>query len=189
MGQPKLLLMDDCGLDESLLRLAREAASCPILFVTADLDLCCAADELVLLDAGRIVQRGAPAAVLDRPESLEAARVLGIPNLFQGTIAALDPGRGSSRLEFDGFALNAPYIPGHFRGDRIWIAIRPEDVRVHTAGGFLPVELVRSTRRSRAVRMEFSHGICADVSAAAFAGWKDNKTWQVEIPPQALRIL
>lgn len=189
VGEPKLLLIDDCGIDESLLARIRAAAACPVVLVTADPDLWCAADRLVLLDGGRIVQRGAPLAVLDRPESLEAARLLGIPNLFQGTIAALDPGRGSSRLECDGFSLPGPYIPGHFRGDRVWIAIRPEDVRVHPAGDFIPVQLVRASRRARAVRLEFSHGIFADMGPESFAAQKDNKGWQVEFPSQALRIL
>jgi molybdate transport system ATP-binding protein len=190
IGGPKLLLIDDAGITEPLLGRTRAAAGCPILFTAGDLDLGCAADELILLDAGRIVERGTPAAVLDRPESLAAARLLGIPNLFQGTIAALDPGRGTSRLDFEGFSLSAPYIPGHFRGDRVWVAIRPEEVRIHTEGdGFLRVELVRVMRRARSVRLEFAHRIFADVPPEAFAAWKDNKDWQVEFPPQALRIL
>jgi hypothetical protein len=109
LPEPRLLLADDRGWTETLVRQLRAASACPIVLVTGDLDLCCAAaDNLAILSAGRIVQRGAPRQVLDQPESLEVARLLGIPNLFPGTIAALDPGHNSSRLELERFSLTGP---------------------------------------------------------------------------------
>jgi molybdate transport system ATP-binding protein len=195
LAGPKLLLLDERGVDEPLLRLVREMFAGPILLVTRDLDLCCAAAaHLLLLDAGRIVQAGAPEAVVARPESVEAARLLGIPNIFEGTIAALDPGRNSSRLEFEGFALNGPYIPGHFRGARVSVAVRAENLRVHAGEierqpNAFSATLVRVSPGVRRVRMEFAGGIFADVPRDQFERQKDNKTWQVEFPPEALRVL
>jgi molybdate transport system ATP-binding protein len=195
IAEPKLLLVDERGLDEPFLQQLRAVFAGPILIVTRDLDLCCAAtDELIVIEAGRIVQRGAPRAVLDRPASVEIARMLGIPNLFQGSIAALDPARDSSRLDFGHFALTGPYIPGHFRGDRVWVAVRSEDLHVHSGDlepqpNFISAQLVRVSRRARSVRLEFSGGICADVSRQEFDRQKDNKNWQVEFPPSALRVL
>jgi hypothetical protein len=49
--------------------------------------------------------------------------------------------------------------------------------------------LVRISRRVRDVRLEFSSGIFADVSSAEFDRQKDNQSWQVEFPPEALRVL
>lgn len=195
LASPKLLLVDDRGVDEAALRMVRECFAGPVLLVTSDLDLCCAAaSHLALLDGGRVVRAGAPAEVVDRPESLEAARLLGIPNIFEGTIAALDPGRNSSRLEFEGFALNGPYIPGHFRGARVSVAIRPERLRVHAGEmelqpNAVPATLARVSPGVRTVRMEFAGGIHADVSHEQFSRQKDNKSWQVEFPPEALRVL
>jgi molybdate transport system ATP-binding protein len=195
LASPKLLLLDERGFDEALLRTVREAFPGPVLLVSNDLDLCCAAaDRLILLDAGRIVQSGAPRGVLDRPESVDAARVLGIPNIFECTIAALDPGRNSSRLEFSGFAINGPYIPGHFRGDRVSVAVRPEDLRVHAGeserqANAVAAELVRISRRARTVRMEFAGGVFADVSYEEFEEKKDNKSWQVEFLAEKVRVL
>ena len=195
LASPKLLLLDERGFDEALLRTVREAFPGPVLLVTNDLDLCCAAaDRLILLDAGRTVQSGAPRGVLDRPESVDAARVLGIPNIFECTIAALDPGRNSSRLEFSGFAINGPYIPGHFRGDRVWVAVRSEDLRVHAGEterqpNAVPAALVRVSRRARTVRLEFAGGVFADVGYGEFEEKKDNKSWQVEFPPEKVRVL
>jgi ABC-type sulfate/molybdate transport systems ATPase subunit len=195
IAAPKLLLIDERAFYLPLFQQVRTAFSGPILLVTGDLDLCCAAaDEVIVLAAGRIAQRGAPRAVLDRPASVEIARLLGIPNLFQATIAALDPARDSSRLDFGQFALTGPYLPGHFRGDGIWVAVHPEDLRVHSGDlesqpNFVSAQLVSVSHRARSVRLEFSGGISADVSREEFARQKDNKQWQVEFPPGALRVL
>jgi len=195
LAVPKLLLIDQRAFDVPLLQQVRAAFAGPILLVTGDLDLCCAAaDEAIVLAAGRIAQRGAPRAVLDRPASVEVARLLGIPNLFQATIAALDPARDSSRLDFGPFALAGPYLPGHFRGDRVWVAVHPEDLRVHPGDlesqpHFVSAALIAVSHRTRSVRLEFSGGIFADVSREEFARQKDNKGWQVEFPPGALRVL
>jgi len=192
---PKLLLIDERAFDAPLFQQVRAAFADPILLVTGDLDLCCAAaDDVMVLAAGRIVQRGAPRAVLDRPASVEIARLLGIPNLFQATIAALDPARDSSRLDFGQFALTGPYVPGHFRGDRVWVAVHPEDLRVHSGDpesqpNSVSAPLAGVSHRARSVRLEFSGGISADVSREEFARQKDNKQWQVEFPPDALRVL
>jgi molybdate transport system ATP-binding protein len=195
LAEPRLILLDERTWSESMLAGIRAAASVPILMVSGDLDLCCAAaDTLVILDRGRIVQQGTPRAVLDAPDSIEAARLLGIPNLFEAGIGALDPGRNTSRLEFDGFVLTGPYIPGHFRGDRVWVAVYPGDLRVHP-GDFQPppnsirAALVKVSKRSQSVRLEFEKGIFADLPLAEYARAKDNRSWQVEFPPEALKIL
>jgi molybdate transport system ATP-binding protein len=195
IAAPRLLLLDERGWDESSLALLKGSTPAPVLLVTADLDLCCStASEMLLVEAGRILQRGAPLAVLDRPDSVEAARLLGIPNIFSGAIAALDPGRNTSRIEFERFALVAPYLPGHFRGDRVSVAIHPANLRIHAAGldaepNFIHADLARVSMRARTARLEFAGGIFADVTHAEFARQKDNKGWQVEFPPEALRVL
>jgi molybdate transport system ATP-binding protein len=194
VAEPRLMLLDECGAGEALLCQIREVTQAPILFATADLDLCCAvADQMLLLDAGRILQRGAPREVLDRPASLEAARLLGVPNLFQASIAALDPVRNSSRLEFDHFSLTGPYIPGHLKGDRVWVAAAAESLRLHSGPPQPPntvqVSLVRASCRAHSVLLEFSFGIFVTVSYDEFARRKDNKDWQVEFPTERLRVL
>jgi molybdate transport system ATP-binding protein len=194
VAEPRLLLLDECGAGESLLRQIREITQAPILFATADLDLCCAAaDQLLLLDAGRILQRGASRDVLDRPVSLEAARLVGVPNLFQASVAALDPVRNSSRLEFEHFSLTGPYIPGHLKGDRVWVAAAAESLRLSSGSPLPPnsvaLELVRASYRAHSVLLEFSFGIFVTVSHEEFVSRKDNKDWQVEFPPEALRVL
>jgi molybdate transport system ATP-binding protein len=194
LAEPKLLLLDDPGLDAALLRQVRENSAAPILLASRNLDLCCSAGQLLVLDAGRILQRGAPRQVVDQPQSVEVARLVGIPNLLQATVGTLDPGRNRSLLEFEHFSLGGPYFPGHFRGDRVWVAIAAEDLLVHSGDlgpqpNCVALDLVRAVPRARSVLLEFSFGVFASLSHDAFARQKDNKGWLVEFPPDALRVL
>ena len=202
MTEPKVLLVDDrgaegggeCVADEALLRLVRSAFTGAVLWVTGNLDFCySSADRLALLEGGRVVGYGPARELMEYPESVEAARLVGISNLYPATIAALDPGRNQSRLECADFSLTGPYLKGHFKGDRVWVGIRAEDVRVHAAElepdvNFVAVTLLRVTERPRTVRLEFARGIAAEISREQYARQKDNKGWQVEFPPAALRV-
>jgi len=195
IGEPGLLLADDAGFDEALFGLIRTHFHGPILMAGRDLDLACAAaSELILLNAGRIVQRGAPRQVLDEPATVEAARLAGYENLWQGTIASLDRAANLSRLEFGGFALTVPYLPGHLRGDRVWAAIRAAAVRPRAADtppapNVIPAELVRVVERTQSVRMEFAGPIVAELSRSQFAALGDNKSWLIEFPGESLRVI
>jgi ABC-type sulfate/molybdate transport systems ATPase subunit len=194
IAEPRLLLLDDFGLSSGLLRQVRENTAARILLASRNLDLCCAADQLLVLDAGRVLQSGAPRQVVDQPQSVEVARLLGIPNLFQATVGSLDPGRNRTLLECDHFTLGGPYFPGHFRGDRVWVAAAAEDLRVHSGDlgpqpNCVALDLVRVVPRTRSVLLEFSWGVSVALAHDAFARQKDNKDWLVEFPPEALRIL
>ena len=195
--EPKVLLVDDRGAegaDEALLRLVRTAFDGPVLWVTGRLDLCySSAVQLALIEGGRVVGHGAAREVMERPESMEAARLAGISNVYAATIAGLDPGRNQSRLECADFVLTGLYLKGHFKGDRVQVGIRAEDVRVHSGElepdiNYVPVQLVRMTERPRSVRLEFAGGVVAEISREQYARQKDNRVWQVEFPPAALRV-
>jgi molybdate transport system ATP-binding protein len=194
IAEPKLLLLDDAGLDAALLAQIRENTAAPILLASRNLDLCCSAGQLLVLDGGRILQRGTPRQVVDRPQSVEVARLTGIPNLFQATVGALDPSRNSSFLEFGHFSLRGPYFPGHFRGDRVWVAVAAESLLAHSSDmapqpNCVALDLVRAVPRARSVLLEFSFGVSVSLSHEEFSRSKDNKGWLVEFPPDALRIL
>lgn len=194
VAEPKLLLLDDAGLDSALLLKVRERTSAPILLASRNLDLCCSADQLLVLDGGRILQRGAPRQVVDQPESVEVARLVGIHNLFQATVGALDPGRNCSLLEFGHFSIGGPYFGGHFRGDRVWVVVAAERLLAHSSDlapqpNCVALDLVRAIGGARSVLLEFSFGVHVELSHDEFARQKHNKGWTVEFPPEALRIL
>jgi ABC-type molybdate transport system ATPase subunit len=192
--EPKLLLIDDAGLDAAMLREIRENTPAPVLLASRNLDLCCAADRMMVLANGRILQRGTPRQIVDRSESLEVARLVGIANLLEATVGALDPSRNSSTLDFGHFSLSGPYFPGHFRGDRVRVAVAAENLRAHPGDAapgpnYVPLELVRAVPRAQSVLLEFSFGVSVALSYSDYAPRKDNRSWLVEFPPEALRIL
>jgi molybdate transport system ATP-binding protein len=208
IGEPKLLLVDEpaAGLDMGLraewhrvLRTVRDETNLPVLLAARDLDTCFElAGNMLLLDAGRILQTGPPRKVIDQPIGVEAARLLGIRNLFPAEIVALDPGRNTSRLRLENFELTGPYLPGRLRGDRVWLCVEPGQLHAAPHDGAKPsmnqvaARLERASEMPRAVRLEFAGGIVAEVARPEFEAHKDNadnKEWLVEFPPHALRVL
>ena len=195
LSEPRLLLIDECGMTERLLQRTLEAFPGPILLVTADLDLCHACDsQLVLLEGGVILQSGPAREVIDAPVSPAAATLLGFDNIFPASVSALDPGRNSSLLDAGPFALTGPYLPGHFNGDRVQVAVRARDLRVHSGAiqagtNCVPLELISASEGVRTVRLHLAHGIGAELAREQWGRRRDNQKWQVEFPPAALRVL
>jgi molybdate transport system ATP-binding protein len=94
--EPKLLLLDEpfSAVDRStkkslyveIMRL-HQALKATVVVVTHDLDEAAQlASHLCLLHRGRLLQSGPTAEVLERPGCEEAARMLDIPNIFDGRI-------------------------------------------------------------------------------------------------------
>lgn len=204
IGEPRLLLLDEParGLDAplraelySVLRQVRAGFNLPILLVTHDLEECFQlADQMLVINQGRAVQSGPPRAILDRPAGVEVARLLGITNLFEAEIVALDPGRNISRLRFVERELTGPYLPGRLRGDRVWFFFRPEELRAVPSASRpgpnqIAARLQRVTERPQGVRLEFAGDLVVDMPRTEYSPSKDNKDWLVEFPHPALRVL
>jgi ABC-type sulfate/molybdate transport systems ATPase subunit len=201
---PKLLLLDEPGqgLDAPLkaefyevLRQVRADFKTPVLLVTHDLDECFElGEEMLILREGKIVQIGAPRKVLDQPANVEVARLLGAFNLIPCEIRALDPGRNTSKVQMGEFELDGPYFPGRFKGDRVTLCVRPEQVVVSERLGRpgpnqIPGVLFRVVEKAQFTRLEFEGGIVADMGRAEYERLRDNKDWLVEFPAAALRVL
>lgn len=204
ISSPKILLLDEPaqGLDALLraefyeiLRQVRAEFKTPMMVVTHDLEECFElGEEMIVLSGGRIVQSGTPRKVLDQPANLEVARLLGGFNLIPAEIRTLDPGRNRSRVQVGDFEIDGPYFPGHFKGDRVTVCIRPEQLRVFERNGRpgpnqIPAELKRMIEKPRGMRLEFSDGIAVDVSRAEFEARRENADWVIEFPADTLRVL
>jgi molybdate transport system ATP-binding protein len=200
VGSPKLLLLDeparglDMGLREDLYSLLRDLRAdyrIPILLVTHDLEECFVmADTLLVYLNGRVAQSGEPRDVLDRPASVEVARVLGFSNIFEAEILGLDPGRNTSRLRALGQELTGHYFPGRFIGDRVWLCAQAAELRIHPQAGTnrVPVKPLRVNERNQFARVEFSRDITVDVPRGQYEEYRDSKEWFVELPSTALRV-
>ena len=106
----------------------------PSIVVTHDpLEAMVMADRLLVLEEGRAVQHGSPAAVARRPATQYVANLVGL-NLYAGTALA-----GSSRVQLDGGG--SMVAAGHGddasgnalseRSGRVLVAVRPTAIAVH----------------------------------------------------------
>lgn len=92
--EPKLLLLDEpfSAVDQmnrqglyTLLADLRRELSIPIVLVTHDLqEARLLADQLVVMDAGHVLQQGSPAAIHRAPRNARVADLVGIQNRFLG---------------------------------------------------------------------------------------------------------
>jgi molybdate transport system ATP-binding protein len=201
---PKILLLDEPGqgLDAPLkaefyevLRQVRADFKTPVLLVTHDLDECFElGEEMVILRDGKIVQTGSPRKILDQPANVEVARLLGAFNLIPCEIRALDPGRNTSKVQMGETELDGPYFPGRFKGDRVTLCVRPEQLIVSARLGRpgpnqMAATLARTIEKPQGMRLEFEGGIIADVGRAEFERLRENRDFLIEFPQSALRVL
>lgn len=201
---PKVLLLDEpgTGLDAPLraefyevLRQVRGDFKTPVVLVTHDLDECFElGEEMLILRDGKIVQSGPPRKILDQPANIEVAKLLGAFNLIPCEIRALDPGRNTSKIQMGEYELDGPYLPGRFKGDRVTLYVRPEQLLVSARLGRqganqIPAELKRAIEKPQGMRLEFEEGFIADIGRAEFERQRDNREWWVEFPSAALRVI
>jgi ABC-type Fe3+/spermidine/putrescine transport system ATPase subunit/ABC-type sulfate transport system permease component len=98
--RPRLVLLDEpfSALDapvreelrRELRRLQREAGLSTVIVTHDPEEAALLADEILVVDEGMLLQAGPRAEVFARPASPHVARLLGIPNLIQATVA--EPG-------------------------------------------------------------------------------------------------
>lgn len=115
---PKLLLLDeplsniDAHLRERLamyIRNIQRISSITTLFVTHDLNEAkMLADKLIIINEGKILQRGSPTEVSLKPESVEVAQTLGLKNLYDVYSIVKNEKSGSFLLSTEIGEINIP---------------------------------------------------------------------------------
>lgn len=139
---PSVLLLDEpfSGLDGHLRSIVRKsvvtdlrASGSAVLIVTHDPEeAMLVADELALMDAGRILQTGSPQECYLKPVSMEAARLLGeavmLPAHVSGGIAHTPFGNLPAPTQHDGEAM-VMARPEAFRFDQAGTAAEVLEVR------------------------------------------------------------
>ena len=138
---PRVLLLDEpfSAVDKvTRSHLYRELAgirvrlSMPIVLVTHDLDeALLLADQMCLLQRGRILQQGEPLDLVQRPATVEAARLVGQRNIFGGRVVSHDSDQGLTVLDWCGRRLEAALQPQWPPGTGISWLIPPSKVILH----------------------------------------------------------
>jgi molybdate transport system ATP-binding protein len=202
VANPRVVLLDEPGrgLDEALridlyalIQELRDGLRVPVLFVTHDPAECFALAERVLIyDAGRIIHRGSPSELVRNPCTAEAAHLLGGFTVCDAEVIAIDPGRQTSRLRLLGEEICGPHLRGCFKGDRVTVCTRPEELILRTQPGANRIrgELRQTTERPQSVRADFGNGLIVDVSRETWRSLEDTGKqtgWWIEIPAMSLR--
>ena len=138
--EPEVLLLDEplSALDKTLradlqweLKDLHRRLGMTFVYVTHDQEEALSmSDEIAIIRDGRIVQKGAPESLYERPATHFVAGFLGKSNFVEGTVAAGADGRPS--LATAGGEIAIPDGP-HPVGARLVLAIRPEKLAVSLA--------------------------------------------------------
>lgn len=206
IAAPGVLLLDEPanGLDAALradlhtiIREIRQSSAIPVLLVTHNPEECFAlADQVLVYDAGAILHRAAPSELLRNPGSAAVARLLGGFNIYEAEVIALDPGRQTSRVRIVGIQnpaeIDGPHLRGCFRGDRVALCARPEELRIATTPGANRVRasLASLTERTQSVRADFGDELIVDTSRSEWPALKEageRDGWWIELPAASLR--
>jgi ABC-type Fe3+/spermidine/putrescine transport system ATPase subunit len=104
------------------------------------------ADRMAVMEAGRIVQIGAPREIYVRPATRFVAGCIGDTNLFEGRVRQREGGYLSvETADGEMVAHGAPDVPS---GATVWLTVRPEQIRLGTATGHNCLDV-------RALRVEY----------------------------------
>ena len=87
------------------------------------------ADQMVVMDRGLVVQKGAPGEVYYRPDNRFTAEFLGETNLLEGRVEAVEEASLVVRTAA-GRLRSSSHPPGISEGDAVTISIRPEALAV-----------------------------------------------------------
>jgi molybdate transport system ATP-binding protein len=204
IASPRIVLLDEPGrgLDaalrsdlHSLIHELKNDLKIPVLLVTHDPEESFAlAGRVLIFDSGRIVHRGSPDELLKNPGTAEAARLLGGFTVYEAEVISLDPSRQISTLRLLGEEVRGPHLRGCFKGDRVAVCVRPEELIVRTQPGDNRIrgELRHTIERPQSVRADFGHNLIVDIPRETWQSLADtgNRTgWWLEIPPHSLRQL
>ena len=188
---PKVLLLDEpfSAVDKGTRsRLYQELAGIrsrllmPIVLVTHDLDeALMLADNMCLLQRGRILQHGKPLDLLHRPATVEAARLVGQRNIFPARVVGHDAARGLTRLDWRERPLDVAHQPQWAPGTDVAWLIPSSKIVLHA-----PKEPPREDSDNLVAGTVASHVVLGSttITTIAFDG-RETRTLQIDVPTLA----
>ncbi|MBI4674476.1 MAG: ABC transporter ATP-binding protein [Chloroflexi bacterium] len=209
--EPALLLLDEpfSALDlQTRITLRRELKALQrrlktsILFVTHDLgEAALLADEMAVLDNGRILQFATPHEILRAPRTARVAQIVGVKNILPATIVdaqTLRVGEMNLRAE------TAPFAPGA----RVQMCVRPERVllvRPDAVGArvnLIQGELVHEESDGNTIMLRFradgarlqptrEFDLCIDMPLYVYErlNLARERRWRVSLKPNAIHLV
>ncbi len=146
--RPKVLLLDEplSALDKKLreqtqfeLMNIQDQVGITFVFVTHDQDEAMAlSTRIAVMNRGQLVQVGTPSEIYEFPQNRFVADFIGTTNLFEGTVSGNEPGHIVVHSAEAGCDLIVDDVGRFGGGQRVWVALRPEKIRLSkepAAGG------------------------------------------------------
>lgn len=206
---PALLMLDEPlgSLDRTLreellgeLRRILKQIDISALYVTHDQQEAFAiADQVVILNAGRIEQAGPPLAVYRQPASHFVARFLGMHNLLAGRLLSSSPGPSLAVATALGVLTSAGERRNLADGEAVTVLARPDAARLlpaasQPADNLLHGVLLSHSFRGSQIKVEISFGpqlrLVFELPGSAAAGLPSpGQAVCVQIDPQGVTLL
>jgi putative spermidine/putrescine transport system ATP-binding protein len=146
--EPSLVLMDEplSNLDAKLrldmrteIRRLHQSLGLTTIYVTHDQEEALSlADRLVVMREGRVQQVGTPDELYESPTSWYVADFMGYRNILSATVVSVSGGEAVVQLPGtagDGVRLTGRAVGALGAGDRVRVAVRPEDLQVTSSTG------------------------------------------------------
>ena len=209
INNPAVLLLDEplSNLDARLrdylrvqLREIQMQLAITAIYVTHDQhEALSLADEIVVLRAGTILQRGEPLELYGHPGSSAVAQFLGYSNIFAATVTARDDALADVMFEPSRECIRGTLVAPR-DAEVVAACVRPNDVRIAAlsdAGAALPANTFAAEitlasfegshihYQARSARGVVWDVVCADVSAALRVG----SAASVHVPSDAVLLL
>ena len=138
--RPRVLLLDEpmAALDKKLraetqfelMELQRKLGTSFVIVTHDQEEAMIVADRIAVMDHGRLAQVAQPSEIYERPNSRWVADFIGEVTMIEGRLAqsgVIETGLGRLRIAADS---------GAKPGDTVWLALRPEKLRVSAAAPF-----------------------------------------------------
>jgi putrescine transport system ATP-binding protein len=137
--RPRVLLLDEplAALDKKLrgetqfeLMQLQEKLGLTFIIVTHDQqEAMTVADRIAVMDHGRLIQVATPPEIYEQPNSRWVAEFIGEVNLIEGRVVETDAG-GTVIANAAAGQMRAAASAEAKAGDTVWVALRPEKVRI-----------------------------------------------------------
>ena len=160
VSRPRLLLFDeplsnlDLKLREQmrveLKRIQREVGITSIYVTHDQAEALVMSDEIIVMNKGRIQQKGGPREIYARPVNAYVSNFIGVANLLNGRVVAVTaPGRGKVEVAAGGRTAQLPCLLAKemAAGAEVVLSVRPENVeatRQNSGGPDLEGEVIQA---------------------------------------------
>ena len=201
---PSLLLLDEplsaldarvrVHLREEIKALQRRLGVTTIMVTHDQEEALALADEIVVMNRGRVEQIGTPTEIYNAPATAFIADFVGEMNMLDATILA------ANRIRVGALTLSSAHAEARTPGERVQVGLRPEDVRIRGLGPGAPNTLaVRVTsldflgafwRAALKVENDPELVLRSDFSINAMRDLNIHvgQSLMISLPPEALRV-